>query len=147
MSRIRELLLGKGDQVHTISETSSLLEAVRRMNDLKIGCLVVMGEGAAPCGMITERDVLRTIATVTNDLANIAVEEVMTKRVVVCGIDDRIDKVRSIMKNQYVRQLPVVDDDGKLSGIVSLGDVSACLIGEEAMEIKYLHDYIHGDVR
>lgn len=147
MSRIRDVLSVKGDQVQTISETSSLLEAVRRMNDLKIGSLIVMGRGDSPCGIVTERDVVRTIATVTSDFANLTVGEVMTKRVIVCGLDDQTDKVWSIMKNQFVRQLPVVADDGTLLGIVSLGDTSAHLIEEEATEIKYLHDYIHGDVR
>ena len=147
MSKVRDVLSVKGDQVHTISETSSVLEAVKRMNNLKIGCLVVMGEGGVPKGMITERDVLSRIATVANDLSSVAVGEVMTKSVIVCGLDDQVDQVRSIMKNQSVRQLPVVAEDGKLLGIVSLGDVNSYLIGEEATEIKYLHDYIEGHVR
>jgi CBS domain-containing protein len=147
MSKVRDILSVKGDPVHTISETSSVLEAVKRMNEFKIGALVVMGQGTAPSGMITERDVLRRIATVANDLADVAVGDVMTKRVIVCGPDDQIDKVRSIMKHHYIRQLPVVDDDGRLLGIVSLGDVNSFLISEEATEIKHLHDYIHGHVR
>jgi len=147
MNKVRHVLSVKGDQVHTISETSSVLEAAKKMHDLKIGCLVVVSDGSAPTGMITERDFLRIIATAINDLSNVTVGEEMTKSVIVCGIDDQIDAVRSIMKNRYVRQLPVVADDGQLLGIVSLGDVSAHLIGEEATEIKYLHDYIHGQVR
>ena len=147
MSRVREVLSVKGDQVHAISETSTVLEAVKKMHELKIGSLVVMGENAAPCGMITERDVLRRIATVGDDLSNVAVGEVMTRSVIVCRPDDPIDKVRSIMKNQYVRQLPVVDDEGSVIGIVSLGDVSAHLIAEEATEIHHMHDYIQGRVR
>lgn len=71
----------------------------------------------------------------------------MTNSVIVCDLDDQIDEVRSIMKNRYVRQLPVVANDGKLLGIVSLGDVSAHLIREETTEIKHLQDYIHGHVR
>lgn len=147
MSTVQAVLSAKGDHVHTISETSSVLEAVKRMHELKIGCLVVKSEDGTPSGMITERDVLRLIATVASDLANLAVEEAMTKSVIVCGPEDRIDEVRSIMKNRFVRQLPVVSEDGQLLGIVSLGDVSAHLIGEEASEIKHLHDYIHGHVR
>lgn len=146
MSKVREVLSFKGDQVHTISETSSMLKAVKRMNDLKIGCLVVLSESGTTSGMITERDVLSRIATVANDLSNVAVGDVMTKSVIVCGIDDQIDNVRSIMKSRCVRQLPVVADDGKLLGIVSLGDASEHLIEEEATEIKYLHDYIEGNV-
>ena len=147
MSRIREVLSAKGDQVHTISETSSVLEAVKRMHELNIGCLVVMGGGAAPNGMITERDVLRRIATVADDLSSVSVGEVMTKRVIVCGPNDQIDEVRSIMKHRYVRQLPVVDNVGQVLGIVSVGDVNSYQIREEATEIKHLHDYIHGQVR
>lgn len=147
MNRVHHVLSVKGDHVHTISEADSVLEAVKRMNDLKIGCLVVMGEGGSPSGIITERDVLRILPTLANDLSNVAVGDVMTKSVIVCHLDDRIDELRSIMKDRFVRQLPVVADDGKLIGIVSLGDVSAHLIVEEATEIKYLHDYIHGHVR
>ncbi len=147
MSSVREVLSVKGDQVHTISETSTVLEAVKRMHDLKIGCLVVIGEGDAPCGMITERDVFRVISNVEDALSTILVGEAMTKNVIVCGLDDPIAKVRSIMKGQFVRQLPVVADEGKLLGIVSLGDVSAYLIVEDATEIMHLHDYIHGKVR
>ena len=147
MSKVREVLSVKGDQVHTISEACSVLEAVKRMNDLKIGCLVVISEEGAPNGMITERDVLRRIATVGNDLSHVEVEEVMTKSVIVCDLDDQIEKVRSIMKSQYVRQLPVVAADGKLLGIVSLGDVSAYRIEEDSTEIRHLHEYIHGRVR
>lgn len=147
MSKVREVLSIKGNQVHAISETVSVLEAVKKMHDLKIGCLVVMREDATPSGMITERDVLRMLATVANDLANVAVGKVMTKSVIVCSLDDPVDKVRSIMKHHFVRQLPVVDDAGKVIGIVSLGDVSAHQIAEEATEIKHLHDYIQGRVR
>ncbi|MCA9124863.1 MAG: CBS domain-containing protein [Planctomycetales bacterium] len=117
------------------------------MNDLKIGCLVVMGESGAPSGIITERDVLRIIPTSANDLSNVKVGDVMTKSVIVCGLEDPIDELRAIMKERYVRQLPVVDDDGKLIGIVSLGDVSAHLIVAKGTKIKYMHDYIHGYVR
>lgn len=147
MTNVHAVLAAKGDHVHTISETSSVLEAVKRMHELKIGCLVVKGDDETPSGMISERDVLRLIATEASDLANVTVEEAMTKSVIVCGPEDRIDEVRSIMKNRFVRQLPVVSADGRLLGIVSLGDVSAHLIGEEETEIKHLHDYIHGQVR
>lgn len=147
MSRVSDVLAVKGHQVHTISETSSILEAVKKMHDLKIGCLVVMGFGTRPSGMITERDVLRMIAVAGSDLTSVAVGEEMTKSVIVCSLDDRIDQVRFIMKDRFVRQLPVVDDEGRMVGIVSIGDVSAHLIKEEAIEIKHLHDYIHGYVR
>ena len=147
MSTVREVLSVKGHQVHAIPESSSVLEAVTKMHGLKIGCLVVLGENVAPSGMITERDVLRSISTGANDLSNVSVSELMTRSVIVCSLDDAIDKVRSIMKNRYVRQLPVVDDEGKVIGIVSLGDVSAHQIAEETTEIKHLHDYIHGYVR
>lgn len=147
MSKIREILSVKGSHVHTISDSSHALEAVKKMTDLSIGCLVVISDTDVLCGKITERDVLRRIATGVNDLADVTVGEVMTKRVIVCGLDDEIDLVRSIMKNQYVRQMPVVSDDGRLLGIVSLGDVNSYLIQDEETEIKYLHDYIEGRVR
>ena len=147
MSTVNEVLVVKGPQVHTISMTSTVLDAVKRMHELKIGCLVVTDDGAVPGGMITERDVLRRLATAMDDLSKITVGEVMTSEVIVCTPKDSVDRVRSIMKNEYVRQLPVVDTDGHLVGLVSLGDVNSHLVREEAVEIKHLHDYIHGNVR
>ena len=61
--------------------------------------------------------------------------------------DDPIGTAQSIMKHHYVRQIPVVGDDGRLLGIVSLGDVNSYLVQAAATEINYLHEYIEGRVR
>jgi CBS domain-containing protein len=99
MTTVREFLAIKGSRAHTISDHSSVLEAVKKMNDLGIGCLVVTSEGDRVVGMTTERDVLQRLAAVNDDVSGVAVGEIMTKRVIACGLDDPIDTVQSIMKN------------------------------------------------
>ena len=147
MSTVNDILVAKGGLVHTISESSSVADAIKKMTGERVGCLVVVRDDASVSGIIAERDVLRRLAAGQEDLSKLPVSDVMTGEVIVCSPSDGLNKVRSIMKTYWVRQIPVVADDGTLLGIISIGDVSAHLIAEEEVEIKYLHDYIHGHVR
>ena len=142
MSTVKEILSAKGTHVETISESADVLNAVKKMNAERIGCLVVTGDDDGVKGIVAERDILRRIATTQEDLSHVPVSQVMTRHVIVCRPTDRLNQMRSTMKTHWVRQIPVVDDEGKLQGIISIGDVNAFLIDEEDVEIKYLHDYI-----
>lgn len=147
MGTICEILAIKGNQVHTTSDKTSVVQAVKTMHDRGVGCLLITTEEGELKGMITERDVLKRIATVHHDLSGVVVSDIMTKRVAVCGPSDPIEAVQSIMKKHYLRQVPVVGADGQLMGVVSLGDVNSFLIDTEAVEIRHLHEYIDGNVR
>ena len=147
MGTVNEILSAKGAQVQTISHSADVLSAVKKMNAKRIGCLVVTGDDNRVHGIIAERDILRRIATTSEDLSRVPVSQVMTRHVIVCQPTDRLNQLRSTMKSRWVRQIPVVDDHGNLQGIISIGDVNAFLIDEEDVEIKYLHDYIEGRVR
>ena len=147
MSTVHDVLSAKGNHVYTILETASVLDAVRSMIDKRVGCLVVTASDNVVHGLIAERDVLRRIAAAREDLGAVRVSEVMSKKVAVCSAGDELRTVRSIMKMQYLRQLPVVDGHGHLQGIISSGDVNGYLTDADDLEIKYLHDYIVGRVR
>ncbi|MDH3716698.1 MAG: CBS domain-containing protein [Planctomycetota bacterium] len=147
MSTVHDILSVKGSLVHTISGSSSVADAIKKMTDKQVGCLVVIRDDSSVSGIISERDVMRRLAAGQEDLSKLPVSDVMTAEVIVCTYSDGLNRVRSIMKTHWVRQIPVIAEDGKLLGIISIGDVNAYLIGEEETEIKYLHDYIHGHVR
>ena len=147
MSVVKDILSAKGAQVTTISPSEGLLSAITRMNAERIGCLIVTDNDDNVKGIIAERDILRSIARQQHDLSRRTVGEVMVESVIVCHATDPLTTIRSIMKTYWVRQIPVIDDDGKLQGIISMGDVNAFLLDEEDVEIKYLHDYIEGRVR
>ena len=116
-------------------------------HNYRLGCLVVIQEDRTVSGIISDQDVLRCVASTHEEFSKISVSDVMTTEVIVCHPADSLNTVRSIMHTQWLRQLPVVADDGKLLGIISLGDVNTYLITEEEVEIKFLHDYIEGRVR
>jgi CBS domain-containing protein len=148
MPTVKDVLAEKETtHVHTIEETASVLDAVENLNRFRIGCLVVTREDTTISGLIAERDVIRRIGGVQVDLSQVPVSDVMTREVIVCTPADSLNAVRSIMRTQWIRQLPVVDPGGKLLGIISLGDLNAFLISEEDVQISYLHDYIQGKVR
>ena len=147
MTTINDILLAKGTHVHTILEPATVLDAVKQMNKHRVGCLVVIREDEMVIGIVAERDVLQFIASAQQDLSLVPVSKVMTRNAIVCSPEDCLDTARIIMKQHWVRQIPVIDGDGTLRGIVSIGDVNALSLTEDKIEIKYLHDYIHSGVR
>ena len=140
--RIEEILRTKGHEVITITETETVLDAVRRLVDRNIGGLVVTN-GKEPTGILTERDILRLTARGPGDLGSIAVGSVMTRDVITAAPDDELLSVMDVMTERRVRHLPVLDGD-RLVGIVSIGDlVNHCRLAAERENVQ-LREYIQG---
>lgn len=147
MNRVHHILAVKGTKVHKIASTECVLNAIKMMDEHRIGSLLVVEEDGTLCGLIAERDVLRCVLhRPEQQLSEVPVCQIMTDEVIVCKPTDKIDSVHNLMKTKWVRHIPVVDDAGLLQGIVSIGDVNAFMIQEE-LEISQLHDYIEGRVR
>jgi len=148
MPTVRDILAHKSDAtVHSIAATSNCLDAVRKMSQLRIGSLVVTDAGGALVGIVTERDILWHVSARPSDLAAVPVSDVMTRDVIVCTPEDDMNSVRSIIRSRYVRQIPVVGEEGRLLGIISIGDVNAFQITDSETSIRFMKDYIRGDVR
>lgn len=140
--KIREILRRKGPKVVVVDEDASVLEAARVLVEHNIGSLVVV-EGERPTGIITERDVLRLTAREPGSLNRTRVGAVMTKDVVTTGPDDELHPMMGVMTERRIRHLPVLED-GRLVGIVSIGDlVNACRLMAED-ENAHLRQYIRG---
>ena len=145
MATVHDILSVKGSHVHTVSPAGTVLEATVRMNQHKIGAMVVT-VGDRVVGMFTERDVLRRVVAEQRDPAAVTVGEVMTSEVISCGLEDDLDDVGLVMQQKRVRHLPVCDRLGRLLGLVSIGDLNAQRVSTQEQTIHYLNDYIYGRV-
>jgi CBS domain-containing protein len=145
MPTANDILNHKGFSVHVVKPSTTVLDAVERMNQLRVGAVVVMDEGQVK-GMFTERDVLMRVVGASRDPSSVKVGEVMTKDVICVSPDTDMDEISAIMKNKRVRHIPVCDQDGDLLGLISIGDVNAVHASHQEMTITYLNEYIYGRV-
>ncbi len=143
MPTAQVLLDQKGTDVYTAPASISVLEATQRMNEHKVGALVVTAEEQV-AGIFTERDVLVHVVAAGRDPARTCVEELMSRSPVCCSPTADIETIQTLMKNKRVRHIPVLGDDGSLRGLVSMGDINAYRAHDGEVTIQYLHDYIHG---
>ena len=146
MPSVMDILADKGSDVFTISPAATVLEATHSMNDQKIGALVVKDGGGRVMGIFTERDVLRRVIGKQLDPATVRVGEVLTGRVICCTPATSIDEARELMRAQRIRHLPVLDSEGEVVGVISIGDLNAYQTTHQETTIHYLHEYLHGRV-
>lgn len=142
--RISEILRNKGKFVATVRPEATVRELLTLLSERNIGAVVVSeDDGATIAGIVSERDVVRRLHDRGDPVLDSAVASIMTGDVRTCGFDDSSDDLRPIMIEYRVRHLPVVDD-GRLVGIVSIGDVVKAAISELETEREHLVSYIEG---
>jgi len=139
--RVSAVLQDKGSTVATIRGDATIADAVAALSRLDIGALVVSRDGARIEGIVSEREIVRRLATVRGAVVDDAVAAVMSRTVHTCGPDDEIESVMSVMTQHRVRHVPVVRD-GVLCGIVSIGDVVKSRISELEQLRRELVEYI-----
>jgi CBS domain-containing protein len=145
MPTVKEILARKGSHVLTIGPGATVLEAALVMNEHKIGSLVVVREGQI-VGMFTERDVLQRVVGEQREPGRTLVGEVMTTEVACCTLETKIDEARGAMKNRRIRHLPLLDDNGRLQGLISIGDLNAYEASNQEQTIYLLQEYMYGRV-
>ena len=145
MATVREILANKGPQVWTVGKEATVLQAALLMNEHKIGALVVT-EGGRVVGMFTERDVLRRVVGEQRDPSATPVAEVMTAEVLCCTPQTSIEEARNAMRERRVRHLPVADGEGRLLGLISIGDLNAFHQDGQEQTIFLLQEYMYGRV-
>lgn len=143
--KIRDILRTKGTDVVLVSPRETVLAAMRILVRHNIGSVVVE-EGGEIRGILTERDVLRLGSRDPELLSTTLVGEAMTEDLVVGLPEDDIHYAMAIMTKNRIRHLPVVED-GRLRGIISIGDLVNACRQEAEVENRYLRDYIQGRTR
>jgi CBS domain-containing protein len=140
--RISEILKKKSNQVFTISPKTTVKEAARLFRERKIGAAPVVNPGPKVIGLLTERDVLHGIADYGSAVLDMEVDKLMTQDVYSCTPDDGYHQVMHLMSDRHVRHVLVIVE-GKLEGIVSVGDMMKNRLDESQMEINVMRDYTH----
>jgi CBS domain-containing protein len=106
---------------------------------------MVLNEDGKIIGIMSERDILRESFNHPGNYKDILVKDIMSKNVIIVEPEDDIDYIESIMTEKRIRHLPVVNNK-VLVGLISIGDIVKAMYGKTQAEIKYLRDYISGDM-
>ncbi len=138
---VSQILREKGHDVYTVFKEISVKEVSALLAEKRIGAVVVTDQADAVEGIISERDVVRGLAQHGSSILDKKVEELMTKNVITHGLDDHIDDLMQKMSKSRIRHLPILDD-GKLVGVISIGDVVKNRVKELEAEGNMLRDYI-----
>ena len=142
--RINDVLAGKGSHdVVTVRPDASVRELLGVLAEHNIGALVVSVDGSGVDGIVSERDVVRHLHRRGAQVLADAVSAIMTGPVTTCGPDDEVDSLGAVMTERRIRHLPVLED-GRLTGIVSIGDVVKTRLDELESHRSQLEAYING---
>jgi CBS domain-containing protein len=141
-STVEEILQYKGREVWTISPKATVLEALKIMAEKDVGALVVVQDDKV-VGIISERDYARKVVLRGRTSINTPVKDIMTDKVYYVTPKTTVAECQALFTEYNVRHLPVIDN-GKLVGIVSIGDVVKAVIDDQADTISHLSDYITG---
>jgi CBS domain-containing protein len=139
---VSDILRRKGDKVVAAPPDQTAAEAARLMAREGIGSVLVLAGGSI-AGILSERDIVRTLAEAGPACLDRPVSELMTTHVITCGPEERVDRVMALMTEGRFRHLPVIDE-GRLVGIVSIGDVVKSRLEEAQAEVEHLSAYVAG---
>ena len=142
MGAVSNLLDSKGRDVLTVDPDTSVREAIEKMEDISAGTVVVM-EGGAVVGMVSERDVIRKVVLQGQKIDKVKVREIMSMDLTTITPETLLDDCMQLITEKRIRHLPVLCN-GSLCGIVSIGDAVKYLIVEKDFKIKNLETYIGG---
>jgi len=142
MTTIAQILTNKGQDVWSTRPADLVLDAIKTMAEKGVGALPVM-DGDKLAGIFSERDYARKIVLEGRSSRDTAVNDIMTRDVILASPDQSIEECMSVMTENRIRHLPVVEDD-RVIGIISLGDLVKVIIVEQKELINQLERYISG---
>jgi CBS domain-containing protein len=141
MITVKEIIKKKGGEVYSISPDASVEQALRLMAEKEVGALMVV-DGEKIKGIFSERDYARRGFLIgCSELGKVS--QLMTKTLVFIGLDDTVEDCMNKMTDKHIRHLPVVKD-GKLAGMISIGDIVKAIITDQKNMIQNLEDYMQG---
>ncbi len=138
---VRTILNTKGSTIETVRPTESIADATKQLRNHNVGALIVSDSGTSVDGIISERDIIRSLATNGPQTMQMQVRDLMTTKVHTCTPADTVANIMATMTAQRIRHLPVIAED-RLCGIISIGDVVKIRLEEVESEAHALRDYI-----
>jgi len=136
---ISDVLRGKGHEVVKVRTTDTVQAAVRKLADHRIGAVVVEDAWMRHVGIFSERDFVNAVAAYGAEALMFKVERLMSSPMVTCRLTDKVETAMGAMTLAKIRHLPV-EEDGRLIGIVSIGDLVKCRLDEKELEANVLLD-------
>ena len=133
----------KAHRIITIRPETTVPDAAKILKQEHIGALMITGNDGALAGIISERDFVRAIPKYGTDFLRLTVEHLMTRSVVTCGPDARVHEIMKKMTEQHFRHMPVLED-GKVIGMISIGDVVKSRLDELEIDSDHMRNYIAG---
>jgi len=140
--KVQTLIANK--RVYTISANDRVKHLVESLNTFHIGAMVVSLDGKVIDGIVSERDIVRAMPGKLDMMEDLHVRDIMTVNVHTCTSDATVSEVMELMTKQRIRHVPVVDADGNLLSIVSIGDVVKHHVNEILVENEALKQYVSG---
>lgn len=138
---LKDILAAKGGNVIGIEPTADLVAAAKLLSTHRIGALPVRDADGRLVGILSERDIVRTMADVGSAVLQVPVAQVMTRNVSTCDVNDSISSLMERMTNGKFRHMPVLDND-RLVGLVSIGDVLKSHIDTQYERVRNLEELI-----
>lgn len=143
--KVHQILRAKPvTKVTTVMPGSSVADAARLLSERRFGAVIVSDDGERALGILSERDIVRDLGRRGAECLSDRVEELMTRNIIVCGPEDDAQDVLELMTNGRFRHMPVIRD-GRMLGIISIGDVVAARLSELKMERDALEGMIAGN--
>jgi len=142
MNKVRRLLKDKGDQVWTISSKSTVLDGLKLMTEKRIGSVLVL-DGEKLIGIFTERDYAQKFGPEPRKPETTLIKDVMIRELITVNLDQTVNECMVLMTENHIRHLPVINE-GRLVGIISVGDVVKDVIEELEFHVEQLKNYIIG---
>jgi len=143
MITVKDMLDQKGHNAWTIGPEAKVLEALDLMAKKGLGALIVVEKDEEVVGILSERDYARKIILMGRHSEDTPVKDIMTKEVYGVHFETTADECMALMTDKHIRHLPVCKD-GKLAGVISIGDVVKAVIGQQKVTIENLENYIMG---
>lgn len=139
---VASILKGKGRNVISERATTLLAGICKVLSERKIGAIVITGAEGLIEGIISERDIVKAIGQQGPGALDLAVGDIMTRAVITCVEGDSVNSVMSKMSSGRFRHMPVVDEDRKVIGVISIGDVVKHKIAQVELEAEQMRSYI-----
>ena len=140
MSQVKHLLQSKGSTIFSVAPDAPVLEAIKQMAEYRVGALLVMRDGQL-VGVVSERDYARKVILQGKSSSQTAVSDIMTGTPLTVGPETDVFDCMRLCTDSRIRHLPVVED-GKVVGVISIGDLVKAVIDAQAEQIEHLERYI-----
>jgi CBS domain-containing protein len=145
LDRVSMLLRQKGSDIYSLPSDASVYSAIEMMAERRVGALLVVDDGHL-VGVISERDYARKVILNGRASKDTFIREIMTPSPITIQCDTSVEEAMRIMTDNRIRHLPVINSEGKVAGVLSLGDLVNWIVTTQDETIAHLEHYISGDL-